>query len=66
MPLDFSNKETVFTRAVRVWGWRKPQKNESFEAYRAAFAEYVRYSDPEEADALAAGAVFTKWDVVKT
>ncbi len=62
MPFDFSDKETVFHRAVRVWGWRKPTKDETFEDYRKAFAAYVRLSDPEEAAALEAGAVFDKFD----
>jgi hypothetical protein len=64
MPLDFSDKETVFNRAVRIWAWRKPHKDETFEEYRTAFSEYVRRSDPEEADAISAGRVLTKWDPV--
>jgi hypothetical protein len=35
---------------------------ESFEQYRSALAEYVRKSDPDEAAALVAGALFTKFD----
>jgi hypothetical protein len=62
MPFDFSDKETVFHRAVRVWCWRKPHKDESFDAYRIAFADYVRHSDPEEADAIERGELFTKYD----
>lgn len=62
MPMNFADPETVFHRATRVWGWRRPERGESFEQYRAAFAQYVRLSDPDEADALEAGAVFAKFD----
>jgi hypothetical protein len=60
--MDFADPEVVFNRATKIWSWRHPKKDESFEDYRAAFAEYVRLSDPEEADALTAGAIFTKYD----
>ena len=62
MPIDFADPETVFNRAVRVWGWRKPRPGETFEQYRSAFAQYVKYSDPDEAEALEKGAAFTKFD----
>ena len=62
MPIPFSDPEVVFNRATRVWGWRRPRPDESFEQYREAFAQYVKLSDPEEAAALEAGAVFTKFD----
>ena len=62
MPMDFSDPEFVFHRATRVWSWRKPHKDESFEDYRKAFAQYVNRSDPEEAAAIEQGAVFTKYD----
>jgi hypothetical protein len=62
MPINFSNKKEVAYRAIKVWGWRYPEKYETFEEYRAAFAAYVRLSDPEEADALVRGELFTKFD----
>jgi hypothetical protein len=62
MPISFSDPETVFNRAVRVWCWRKPHHGESFEQYRDEFAQYVNLSDPEEAEAIRKGADFTKFD----
>jgi hypothetical protein len=64
MPLDFNDEKTVFDRAVRVWSWRRPEHGESFEDYRRAFAQYVGFSDLEEAEAIERGAVFTKFDSV--
>lgn len=62
MPIDFANMETVFKRAVNIWSWRKPQPGETPEQYREAAAQYVGLSDPEEADAIRNGKVFTKFD----
>ena len=62
MPIDFSSMETVFKRVVNIWSWRKPQLGETPEQYREAAAHYVGLSDPEEADAIRNGKVFTKFD----
>lgn len=59
VPIDFSSPKELFHRATRGWQWRTPRDGETEEQYRAAFADYVELSSPDEAKAIRAKAKYS-------